>query len=331
MEIVSVTPTHAEPGELVTLGGTSFGPHPGPRLVRLRNQAPTPGCFGSIVDWTDSRVVIQVPHECQPGNYLIAIRRASELIHISESNEMPLVVDEATPAPPAAPGQSSGPGQPRIWSAHPRLVQPGKFVDIYGDLPNPEAATDRIVLSPRGGMSVTTPPQALAPLPHELLRSHVRVRLPASGLAAGEYLLTYVKNAQLKSNPYRIVVRSTEPGSWESNSQDTHGDVVDFRLMEVIKNIGWDIHILGLNLESVKAPHQLLMLTQHDWDQVAEWVTSNFAPLPVGPTIAEWDETRIRIRVEGMAGRFRINVWNSYVVDEASFRKRSNTLWVTLP
>lgn len=157
--------------------------------------------------------------------------------------------------PPAA-GAVQGRGL--ITRVHPELASPGQFVDLYGDFPHPDPSNDEVILVP-GDKVIQQNPDiqkqwVLQPLPGELAKQYMRVRLPAEKLAAGEYLMIPAKRRGLSGNGKRVIIRSTEPTKWKSRSQFRNVAVAPFRLVIIVKNVGMEaaeLDVLGLNLGTI--------------------------------------------------------------------------------
>lgn len=310
--IESAGPANVTPGRLVVIYGTSFGSPPGPSSPRRISLAPivggssgnfepaSPGCPVPIVDWRDDRIVILVTG-CSPREYRLAIWGRNR-----ESNEVPLTVLSVS-GPPAV-----GAVQDRGWIArvHPELASPGSFVDLYGDFPNPDPSYDQIILAPSNDVKQQNPTiqnhWVLQPLPGELARQHMRVRLPADGLAAGEYLLEPAKRGRGPLGyGQRIVIRSTEPAAWESGSQFRNVAVAPFRLVGVVKQVGMgaeELDVLGLNLGAMAGPRGIHLLNRQDVDNLEQDIrhkNNPQAPLhgtPAALPVTRWSDTRVRVR-----------------------------------
>lgn len=314
--IESAGPSNVWSGRLVVIYGTSFGPAPGPSSPRRVSLAPivggpsgnfepaSPGCMVPIVDWTESRIVILVTG-CGPREYRLAIWGRHR-----ESNEVPLTVQE--PLPPALPGDRPL-GTARIARVHPELASPGQFVDLYGDFPNPDPGYDQVILVPSGDVKQQNPTiqnhWVLQPMPGELVRQHMRVRLPADGLAAGEYLLEPAKKGRgPRGHGQRIVIRSTEPAAWESRSQFRNVVAAPFRLVGVVKQVGMgaeELDVLGLNLGSTAGLRGVHLMTKQDLDNLESDIRHKddpMAPLhgiPAALPVTRWSDTRVRVRNGG--------------------------------
>ncbi|MCZ7625669.1 MAG: hypothetical protein M5R38_07330 [Candidatus Methylomirabilis sp.] len=198
--IDSAGPANVRAGQLVVIYGASFGTALGPSSSRRVSLAPvvggptgnfdpaSPGCPVPIVDWREDRIVTLVTG-CDPGEYRLAIWGRHR-----ESNEVPLTV-QGLSGPPA---KGAVQGRGLIVRVHPELVSPGQFVDLYGDFPNPDPSNDEVILVPSDDVKQQNPDiqkqWVLQPLPGELARQHMRVRLPTDGLAAGEFLLIPTKS-----------------------------------------------------------------------------------------------------------------------------------------
>ncbi len=333
-----VNPVDPAPGDLVAIVGHGFGDQPGLRVISL-NWDPgrdhnfsgaSPACKLPIVDWTEGR--IRVLAACEPRAYGLAIRRA-DASGGRLSNSVAIKIRSGNPAPPAVPG-----GQPHLVRVHPELVEPDRVLDVYGDFPFPDPATDRIaVMKSLRGASARVPPQVVETLvPFEMTRPHLRVRLPRK-FEAGEYYLVFVKSQADRSNLLRLVVRSTEPADWEHASAHPGSSAVDFRLTGVVQNVGLErlqLDLLGLNLES-----QPRGVVQWMTESQLEGVTWNLrhkddaearlhAVPPIPVNVVSWSDTRIRLeyldRAQWPAGVF-------FLVISTSDGRWSNAVRVTVP
>lgn len=310
--IESAGPPNVWSGRLVVIYGTSFGPAPGPSSSRRVSLAPivggpsgnfepaSPGCVVPIVDWSESRIVILVTG-CGPREYRLAIWGRDR-----ESNDVPLTVQE--PPPPALLGDRPL-GTGKIVRLHPELASPGSFVDLYGDFPNPDPVYDQVILVPSNDVKQQNPDiraqWVLQPLPGELWRQQIRVRLPADGLAAGEYLMIPVKKgAGPLGHGQRIVIRSTEPAVWESRSQFRNVATAPFRLVGVAKNVGMgaeELDVLGLNLGRERGRRGVHLLSKQDLDNLESDIRHQddfdtpLHGIPNPLSVTSWSDTRVRV------------------------------------
>jgi hypothetical protein len=314
--IESVEPVDPLPDQLVVVNGTSFGPAPGPTGPRWISLAPIvggvsgnaePACPVPIVDWSENRILILVSG-CEPKEYRLAIRDSNsrDFVRARESNEVPLTV-RGLSSPPAV-----GAVRGRGWIArvHPELASPGQLVDLYGDFPNPDPSNDEVILVPSDNVTQQNPDirkqWVLQPLPGELAKQHIRVRLPADRLAAGEYLMIPAKRRGLSGNGKRVAIRSTEPAKWESKSQFRNVAVAPFRLVGIVKNVGIgaeELDVLGLNLGTMAGPRGLHLMSRQDLDNLEQNIRHKNDPqaplhgIPPSLPVTKWSDTRIRIRV----------------------------------
>lgn len=338
-------------GQLVVLSGTSFGSAPGPAGPRWMSLAPVirdapgdsfgpaiPACPVPIVDWSESQILVLITG-CSPGEYHVAIRDSSteDFVRARESNEVAISV--SVPPPPARSAVPSDVIRARINLVHPELASPGQLVDLYGDFPNPEPGYDEIILVPSDAVKQRNDrirQQVLSPLPRELSRTHMRVRLPQDGVIAGEYLLVPAKRGtSISPEGERIVIRSTTPAAWESKSRFRGLPAVPFRLVTSVR-IGERLDVLGLNFGEQSPPGQgVHLMTALDLDNVE----SNFrsredqmrvrAGIPPALPVHSWSDTRIRVASGGgatfPAGSFFV------IINDGASEGWSNAVGVTFP
>jgi hypothetical protein len=300
-----VNPVDPVPGDLVAIVGHGFGDQPGLRVVSLSRDperdhnfsGASPACNLPIVDWTENR--IRVLATCEAREYSLAIRRADSSGG-RLSNSVAITIRSGENAPPAVQG-----GKPHLLRVHPELVEPDRVLDVYGDFPFPDPATDRIaVMKSLRGAAARVPPQVVETLvPFDMMRPHLRVRLPRT-IESGEYFLVLVKSPTDRSNPLRLIVRSTEPAEWEHASAHPGSSAVDFRLTNAVQNVGLErlqLDLLGLNLGS-QPRGSVHWMTASELDGVtwnlrhkddSEARLHPVAPIPVN--VVSWSDTRIRL------------------------------------
>jgi hypothetical protein len=117
--------------------------------------------------------------------------------------------------------------------------------------------------------------------------------------------------------------------------------------VRVVKNIGQDIDVLGLNLGHIQGPRRLMIFDPADFRNLENCLFDesflsslgifprlDTCPLyPDSHQIISWSDTRIRVQVNGLRGIFLVFIWdNSNFQDSQNrFRQRSNRLVVALP
>jgi hypothetical protein len=304
-----VNPADPLPGDLVAIAGTGFGDRPGPIVVLLVAwplgsvlAGAEATCRLPIVDWSPNRIRV-LASGCPSREYLLAIRDASseDWVRGQESNAVPLTI-RVREGPPAV---GVVRGKPQLRRVHPELALPGNVLDVYGDFPFPDPATDRLFLMKSlVGAAPTVPPQVIATLePLELVRPYLRVRLPEE-LEPAEYFLVFAKNPVDRSNPLRLVVRSIQPARWEHVSALPGSKEVPFRLVGAVSHVGIErrqLDLLGLNLGSMPGGRGVLLVSATDLEHIS-WnlrhKDDSDAPLygiPASLTVVSWSDTRVRL------------------------------------
>jgi hypothetical protein len=317
-----VNPSQPRGNDLVAIAGHGFGEQPGARVVSLvrRFVAETPtaaerACRMPIVHWSANRILALA--SCPPDAYVLAIRRATELVRAHASNEVPLTVGAMVP-------RAAGfvPGMPQLRHVHPELVLAGGYLDLYGDFPMPDPATDRVhVMRSLAGAAARVPPQVVATLePVEIATPHLRVRVPAS-LEPGEYFLVYAKNPVQRSQRLRVLVRSIPPAEWELASALPGSQTVLARLASTVHQVGVErreLDVLGYGLGAQQTGVYVHLLSDAELaDVLYNLRHKKDTGAPIRPALAaqvavvSWSDTRVRLR--HVSGRFPPGEFNLVV------------------